>query len=370
MLLGSKRSQESDHNWCVVLKSVASEIDRRRIVQQMTQTFSLSDEEAADVVNNTPIIILDNLNRVLATKAKDYFNALGAETLLTNDLVRKRKYYRTVWPEPPNLAFLAAWEPSSAPKLKEMEPEPLALSPEEALHELQVKLSEPALKSSAQPVLSGSSVMEENLKREIDHWRSEYQKLREEISEIRRQPSDREDRLRELEDIRRLLNQSEERYRLLKSDFDQSQSVFERKVSHLLQESETWRRRFEEMAKNDSEASRKMQGEWEERFLKAEERYRDLQQKHLTALQDLENQSREVQKMRLELARRPSETQVSAVSRLTEKEERLKKLVQEQQSIESEIRQREEAIRKILTEQESVEREILKEKGVPLAHHW
>ena len=106
MLLGNKKNQENEQNWCLVLNPLPSEIDKRKVAHKISEVFSLSLEEATDLVSNTPIILLDNLTRPMAVKVKDYFRSTGAEMFLTNDVFLKRKCYRTVWPEPPNLSFL------------------------------------------------------------------------------------------------------------------------------------------------------------------------------------------------------------------------------------------------------------------------
>jgi len=70
MLLGSRKSQNQEQNWCVVLNAIQSEIDKKRIAKKMSETFSLSLEEANDLVSSTPIILLDNLSRSMAAKVK------------------------------------------------------------------------------------------------------------------------------------------------------------------------------------------------------------------------------------------------------------------------------------------------------------
>ena len=98
MLLGNnnKKAQGEEQNWCAVLSPLRSEIDKKRVSQKISEVFTLSAEEASDLVANTPIILLDNLSRTVAAKVKEYFRASGAEILLTNDVFLKRKCYRTV----------------------------------------------------------------------------------------------------------------------------------------------------------------------------------------------------------------------------------------------------------------------------------
>lgn len=389
MLLRNRQVRDNDQNWCVVLNSVASEIDKKKIAQKIADTFSLSSTEASDLVSNTPIILLDNLNRPLAAKAKEYFRVAGAEVILTNDMLRKRKFYRTVWPEPPNLSFLMNWEPAAVhPAVDENE----ALAPEEALHAIRSrnKTSDPS------PSRDGVGASED-----FERWKKECLALREEVAWLREEvdrrikeqlsfqekmvpPSelqDRErqiqDREREIQEIRRLLYETEERYRLLKSEYDEARALFGQKISETAQEATRWQRKFEEM--NGSLQALQEEGRG------AEERYRDLQKKHLAMLEDMEGRLRRAREWEVQV--RAQETEIESLrrevaqvrerlakqemagraslekGRAAEREEKLRRLVDEQRKMETEIREREEAIRRILEEQVSVERDMLREKG-------
>src|SRR3989338_7098639 len=128
MLLGNKKNQEREQNWSLVLNPVSNEIDKHKLAQRISEAFKLSLDESLDLVNNTPIILLDNLTRPIASQIKDYFGAVHAELFLTNDVYVKRKCYRTVWPDPPNLSFLESLQPA---RPREAENKPLA--PDEAL---------------------------------------------------------------------------------------------------------------------------------------------------------------------------------------------------------------------------------------------
>ena len=149
MLLGNKKNQEKEQNWSLVLNPVSNEIDRHKLSQKIAEAFRLSLDEALDLVRNTPIILLDNMSRDAAAKAKDYFSGLNGEMFLTNDVYVKRKCYRTVWPEQPDLSFLEepqtvalpVSQPAAAPQYK--------LKPEEALYELR-SLQDPQVKPETQ----------------------------------------------------------------------------------------------------------------------------------------------------------------------------------------------------------------------------
>jgi hypothetical protein len=114
MLLGNRKKQTEERNWCVVLHRLQNEIDKKKVASKISEVFGLSLDEAFDLASNTPIILLDNLNEEIAAQIKDYFSVLGAEMKMTNDVFVKRKCYRTVWPEAPNLSFLHKLEEESS----------------------------------------------------------------------------------------------------------------------------------------------------------------------------------------------------------------------------------------------------------------
>ena len=104
MIFTTKRKSEAEEkNWCVVLKSFNSTLDRTRLIQKLQKAFEISAEDALDVMQNTPIILLDHLPHEQANRIKEYFSENGVEVMLTQDSFYKRRCYRTVWPTMPNL---------------------------------------------------------------------------------------------------------------------------------------------------------------------------------------------------------------------------------------------------------------------------
>lgn len=145
MLLGNKKliEEDQDKNWCVVLGALESEIDRKRVSQKISDVFSISAEEAGDLVRSTPIILLDQLNRSIANKLKDYFASFGAPLILSKDVLFKRKCYRTVWPQNPSLSFLHDWQPEepSEDSARMESGHHEALNPDQALDEIRSMMS-------------------------------------------------------------------------------------------------------------------------------------------------------------------------------------------------------------------------------------
>ncbi len=304
MLLRHKKTQGEDQNWCVILSPIPSEIDRKKVAQKISGGFSLSLDEAFDLVSNTPIIILDNLTRDVAGKLKDYFRAAGAETILTNDVFQKRKCYRTVWPEPPNLSFLHNWAPVTA-ALKEDQQE---LHPEEALNEIRT-LSGKEKASSQQPSLTSMPFMNrtdrEQLAEEAERWRRECMKMRDEVKELKDQleKSEKENRFqdfqpqedpewldekeKEIKEAQLLIEHANEKYEVLRQEYANARHLYEEKISALLQDVEAGKRKITELADNAQMTQRDRQAA-QERLVQKEKEWQHLHEQELQAKQVLD----------------------------------------------------------------------------------
>src|SRR3989338_3092411 len=106
MLLGKKPKYSVESEWAVILDRPANEFSKKRAIDKLAEVFSLSLQEAKDLIENTPIILLDNLSFRLADKIKIYFSNSTVNCSLTNDTFAKRKCFRAIWPQQPNLAHL------------------------------------------------------------------------------------------------------------------------------------------------------------------------------------------------------------------------------------------------------------------------
>ena len=113
MLLKKKSKQSVDSEWAVILERVENEFVKARAIDQLGRLFSLSNQEAKDLIDNTPIILLDHLSLDMAEKIKRRFSELNMTCSLTNDIFTKRKCFRAVWPEQPDpTRFLGTSTPS------------------------------------------------------------------------------------------------------------------------------------------------------------------------------------------------------------------------------------------------------------------
>src|SRR3989338_3880036 len=97
--------------WAVVISKIVNSEIRQTIFSAIREAFRLSEEEISHILENAPIILLDDLNQKAAEDLKDYFQVTGAEIYLTDDPVNKSKCCRTIWPELPDLSFLTKPEP-------------------------------------------------------------------------------------------------------------------------------------------------------------------------------------------------------------------------------------------------------------------
>ena len=258
MLLRHKKIQDRDQNWCIILNPLKNEIDKKRVVQKIAQVFALSVEEAQDLAANTPIILLDNLDRDTAVKVKDYFRPLGAEMAFTNDVFQKRKCYRTIWPEPPSLSFLGAWPQLSGEK--ENHDQEL-LAPEDALNEIRSFVREDPKPSQSETVFQALSAEDRaKLLEEVEYWKEQYEILRDQVTLLKAEinqarasaphPEASLTQQRELQDAQKLLAGVQENHRILQEEYRMACELYEDKCSALAKEAEDLKKARLELAEN------------------------------------------------------------------------------------------------------------------------
>jgi len=110
-VLRPKKSAERENaQWCVILSPIESELHKAETVEKIVEIFPLSIEEASQLVERTPIILLENLSYDTAKRIKDLFANIQADILLTDDAFQRRKCYRTVWPQDPMPKLEAAYK--------------------------------------------------------------------------------------------------------------------------------------------------------------------------------------------------------------------------------------------------------------------
>lgn len=273
MLLGSKKNQKNEQNWCLILNPIFSELDKRKVARKISEAFSLSGEESNDLVNNTPIILLDNLDKDIASQVKEYFRPTGAEMLMTNEIYVKRKCYRTVWPETPALSFLQSDRLEEAVELpKEMPPaseNSQPLRPDEALHEirsLQEQVESIRRNQEDEPQTQTDSeersrmVQElDRMKRERDAWREKFESQRRTLDKLSWDIATRDghagnsnetvSRLeKDMVQQRELAKRNAEKYEILHEEYRQAKVLFEERLQAAAREADEWKNRAEALS--------------------------------------------------------------------------------------------------------------------------
>lgn len=254
MLSGTKKVQPGGQDWFVVLNPLRSELERNKIAREISQAFRIPVDESLDLVQNTPIILLDNLLYATALQVKQYFQSSPKDVVVSNDGFLKRRCYRTVWPTPPNLAFLHQ-SGSPASPLKKSEAERIDHS--EAIQEMRswVQTGEgvPERGDTRDPAKNGManpnsrhfrSILEEErekllkesvaLKESGSQLRRALEKAQAEVSEkeraVQASEAERKQKEKEVQELQTLVNHAEEKYELLREEFRQTRQYFEDKL--------------------------------------------------------------------------------------------------------------------------------------------
>ncbi len=298
MLLGNRKNQEREQNWSLVLNPVSNEIDKHKLAQKISEAFKLSQEESLDLVNNTPIILLDNLTRSIADSVKIFFETMPAELFLTNDVYLKRKCYRTVWPEQPNLSFLERLPAPAPASVQPARPVDRRLAPDEALNELRTLQNEPAVKNKSDKNgegrkedtrFGGSS---ETQKKETDLWRQKFEELESEAASMRNQLKEHarrsivqqgdSTRMQSLEQetarLKSAVKSAEQKYEAIQEEYRQARALYENKVVTSQEEARKWKTKLDEGSQKSRLAAedslklekRMLEGEREIENLRAE----------------------------------------------------------------------------------------------------
>ena len=335
-MLGHKKSQKVETNWCLILNPLYNEIDKRKVARKISEAFGLSTEESEDLVNNTPIILLDNLTKTVGQQAKNYFRPTGANMLLTNEVYVKRKCYRTVWPEQPSLSFLAQIEATAESPTENSE----RLPADEALNEIRSienSLDEDE-KEGAEEIKA--MVDEEELdqltrqlemaRKERDDWREKFESQRRTVEKMSWEVALRDhgvshsenavkehDRDREIERHKTLLKASEERFERLQEEYQQARNLFEEKLQATLREAHEWKERYQILEK-EIKSVKTSQEESARRFEASLKDYSDIKKEKEALVQA--SQEMKVKYEALDREYRELKQQLDTKSAMTERE--------------------------------------------------
>ena len=186
MLLKKKSKYSVDSDWAVILERIENDFAKSRALNQLVQLFSLSLQEARDLIDNTPIILLDHLFPDVAERIKNRFSELNMNCSLTNEAFTKRKCFRAVWPEPPDPSrFLGAPAPALVtPETNTFsEKEPPAKEP--SVYEVPLIYGTPTQEEERQLKELMTDLQKENemLKLKLEHVERSREEIRNKYSE-------------------------------------------------------------------------------------------------------------------------------------------------------------------------------------------
>ena len=283
MLTGTKKVQPGGQDWFVVLHPLKSELERSKIAREIAKAFRLPVDEALDLVQNTPIILMDNLLYAAALQVKQYFRSSQADIVVSNDSFLKRRCYRTVWPTPPSLAFLHQVVSSTGPSQKN---ETEKLDHGEAIQEIrswvQNEGASPERGDTRASAKNGMahpnnrhfrSILEEErekllkesvgLKESVNQLRRALEKAQAEVLEKERAVHASEtakgQKEKESRELQSLVNHAEEKYELLREEFRQTRQYFEEKLGSEDHKSEEFLKQIEERDLTHKELLREKQ---------------------------------------------------------------------------------------------------------------
>lgn len=263
MRFWTSKTRSEDANWSVVLNPLRSELDRNRVAQKISDLFHLSFEEARELVQNTPIILLDELTAPVASRLKDVFEEVRAEVNLTNDPLAKRRCFRAVWPETPDLSFLGQDPVAPAEALEPPGAEEIPVREnEEELPRLETVLLPPPPKIDGESEALRKQVRE--LEESLHGLRHKFQELEKKHRELQGLDEERtrENRQLKLSLEKELKEQTEKadarfrstveewegRYQGLREESRESKKIYEEKIFAAQKEIESMRTRMKELA--------------------------------------------------------------------------------------------------------------------------
>lgn len=270
MLTGTKKVQPGGQDWFVVLNPLKSELERSKIAREIAKAFGLPVDEALDLVQNTPIILMDNLLYATALQLKQYFRNSQADIAVSNDSFLKRRCYRTVWPTPPNLAFL---HQSGSPGVSSQKNETEKLDHGDAIQEMRSWVQTEGASSERgdrrAPSKNGMahqngrhfrSILDEEreqllkesvgLKESLSQLRKALEKAQEDVLEKEKamqcSEAAKKQKEKEAQELQTLVNHAEEKYELLREEFRQTRQYFEDKLGSEDRKSEELLKQIEE----------------------------------------------------------------------------------------------------------------------------
>ncbi len=95
---------QNQADWAVIFQSVPSKT-KKNVIKSLEENFDLESEDAAQVLSNMPLLLLDNVFSEEAKQVKEFFQESGVVVEITNHQMIKKNCFQIVWPERPDLAI-------------------------------------------------------------------------------------------------------------------------------------------------------------------------------------------------------------------------------------------------------------------------
>jgi len=364
VIIHKKTFAETENGWCIILNPVRGELAKNQAVDKISQSFSISQEEAYQLIESAPVLLLEDLTYGVAQKIRDYFSESKLDCFVTNDPLQKRKCFRAVWNEEPRLNFFRhdflSVDPAVAKTTKKE-----ALSSDQAIAQIREEINGDqssggatngdgradfqkkyeALSRQYALLVEDKLIQEKKigtLEQEIRFLRDKENSVESDLKAI---SLERENLLHELEALR-------VKNALIKQQAEVQELPQGKKILALEEERKAFQDRFQALQKEYDDAEkvwiRKFKAKEEERrLLETEQGACQSRIKELT--EKLENQEKTNRKDLIEQT-------------LGLREEALKELVRRQEDLEREITEKETLLKSVFSEQERLEKEIVRAK--------
>lgn len=354
----------TDKIWSAILNPVQGEMAKDKAVKILSDVFSFSDEEARELLQNAPVILFEDISHDQAERILNFMEDRGLPLVITDSLLQKRKCFRTVWMNAPDLGFLDR-EPVPAEMTPVSMEREKALSAGEAIVHIREELNGAPDAEKKEPRRSGANdyqrkyeslwrehnmLVEERLiqDRKIETLEKEVRLLREKencyLGDLKLSHTEKDTLRQELE-AQEICNEL-----LTKQVHEQNDNLT--KLANLETSEKVLKERFAALVAEFADTEKV----WAERISQV-----DLEKKHLE--QDCENLRATIKELTTKLgeAERKQEELISREA-LSWCERALKELVKRQEELEGDITGREKLLKAILSEQEKLEQEILRFK--------
>lgn len=164
--------QGDDDSWSfiLILPSLAA---KDAVAALVVDAFHVTDEFAAQLLTNTPVILLDGLSQEDALRVKEYFQQRGAEACITQNKEVKKICYRIKWRSAPSLDFLSSFQASINPVSEDKS------SLERALLEKDSKLRQVEADRQLEKRIADEKVTQ--IMRDLEDWKSKGMALRRDV---------------------------------------------------------------------------------------------------------------------------------------------------------------------------------------------